>query len=207
MLLHCAPWLCSEFTGERQSHAADHPGVQGCIGRGWHICNRRTDGAQSLGGDGRSSHDSLSAQRVYYVRINFQLHILLAWLMLLRFPSAVYYYVVMQQTLMMFDCYQARQCSAWRRVGVDQATWNASGRSSTPVAWYCKSASSLMNNIVWTLHFCRIHTKAIGYACLCFLKCFSAWEVEQDQAGGNPGRCRAGLPWSHDEHGSTQQDG
>lgn len=34
----------------------------------------------------------------------------------------------------------------------------------------------------------------------------SAWEVEQDQAGSNPGRCRAGLPWSHDEHGSAQQD-
>lgn len=30
-----------------------------------------------------------------------------------------------------------------------------------------------MNNIVWTLHFCRILTKAIGYACLPFLKMFS----------------------------------
>lgn len=28
-----------------------------------------------------------------------------------------------------------------------------------------------------------------------------AWEVEQDQAGSNSGGCRAGLPWSHDEHG------
>lgn len=29
----------------------------------------------------------------------------------------------------------------------------------------------------------------------------SAWEVEQDQAGSNSGGRRAGLPWSHDEHG------
>ena len=163
-------WISWVFTGERQSYAADHPGVQRCIRRGWHICNRRTDGTQPLGGDGRSSHDSLSAQRVYHVRINFQLHIHSTWLTPLRFSSEMYYFVVMQQTLMMFDCHQARQCSAWRRVGVDQATWNASGCSSTPMAWYCKSASSLMNNIVWTLFFFVGHTLKVSVMHVCFLK-------------------------------------
>lgn len=30
--------------------------------------------------------------------------------------------------------------------------------------------------------------------------------MEQDQAGGDAGGRRAGLPWSHDEYGSAQQD-
>lgn len=39
-----------------------------------------------------------------------------------------------------------------------------------------------------------------------FCVCFSARKVEQDQAGGYTGRCRAGIPRSYDEHGSTQQN-
>ncbi len=60
-------WISWVFTGERQSHATGHPGIQGCIGGGRHICNRRTDGAQPLGGDGRSCYNSLPAERIYHV--------------------------------------------------------------------------------------------------------------------------------------------
>lgn len=95
-------------------------------------------------------------------------------------------------------CFKARQCSARRRAGVDQAAWNTSGCCSSPVARYCKSAHSLLNN---SLSF-RIHPDATDG--IYFDP--SAREVEQDQAGSNTRRCRAGIPRSHDEHGSTQQD-
>ena len=57
------------FTGERQSHATDHSGIQGCVRRGRHVSNRRTNGAQPLGGDGRSRNNSLPAQRIYHVGV------------------------------------------------------------------------------------------------------------------------------------------
>lgn len=120
-------FLC--FTGERQSHATGHPGIQGRVRGGRHICNRRTDSAQPLGGHGRSRYDSLPAERIHHVWRSSTAH---------TSPSCLSFCCYPKKTIS-FDASQARQCSARRRVGVDQAARNTSGRCSTSVAGYCES--------------------------------------------------------------------
>ena len=48
--------------GEGQGDAVDHSGLQGCVRRSGHLCNRGPDSAQSLGGNGGSGYHSLPAQ-------------------------------------------------------------------------------------------------------------------------------------------------